>query len=53
MEGEVLSLGLNYAVAPSKVPTTDIIAATEATARQLDSNAAQKLREGVVRIIYC
>ena len=50
-EEEALSLGLNYAVAPSKVPTTDIIAATEATARQLDSNAAQKLREGVARII--
>lgn len=43
-------MGLHYTVAPSKIPTAEIIAVPEATARHLDSNAAQKLREGVARI---
>ena len=46
-EKEVLTLGLNYAVTPRAIPTTDIIAATETTARQLPSEAADKLRSGV------
>ena len=49
-EEQVFSLGLNYAIAPSKVPT-EIIAVTEATARRLDANTAQKLREGVARVL--
>lgn len=50
-EEDILLLGLNYAVAPSKLPITDIIAATETTARHLDLNTAQKPREGVSRVL--
>ena len=50
-EEDVLSLGLNYAIAPSKLPTAEMIAITEVTARHLDTNTAQKLREGVARVL--
>ena len=50
-EEDILLLVLNLAVAPSKLPLTDIIAATETTARHLDVNTAQKLREGVSRVL--
>ena len=50
-EEQVLSLGLNYAIAPSKVPTAEIIAKTKAMARSLDTNTAQKLREGVAKVL--
>ena len=46
-EEKVLALGLNFAVAPKHIPYRDIIAATETTARQLASDHAQLLREGV------
>ena len=36
----VLSLGLNFAVAPRKIPYRDIIVANESTARQLDNERA-------------
>ena len=47
MEEEVLALGLSFAIAPSRIPYEDIIAATEATARRLDHKAADSLRLGV------
>ena len=40
-ELEALVLGLNFAVTPKQIPTFEIIAATEATASQLDSETAQ------------
>ena len=43
-EKDVLSLGLNFAVAPNKVPERDIIAGMEALARQLDTQTGMKLR---------
>ena len=43
-EERVLALGLNFAVAPKRVPYREIIAATESTARQLDANGAKQLR---------
>ena len=42
-----LALGLNFAVAPKRIPFIDIISATESTARQLDPNKAKQLRMGV------
>jgi len=46
-EEKVLALGLNFAVAPKHIPFRDIIAATETTARQLNSEQAKLLRTGV------
>lgn len=46
-EEKVLALGLNFAVAPKRIPFADIIAATESTARQLDPDKAKQLRMGV------
>ena len=42
-------MGLNYAVIPKVIPTANIIAATEATAKQLDTNTADKLRAGAAK----
>ena len=50
-EKEALALGLNFAVAPKQIPTFEIIAATEATANQLDKETAQSLRQGVSSIL--
>ena len=46
-EEQVLSLGLNYAITPARIPYNNIIAATEATAKQLDHNQARELRQNV------
>ena len=46
-EEKVLALGLNFAIAPKRIPFTDTIAATESTARQLNSDKAEQLRIGV------
>ena len=40
----MLALGLNFAVAPKRVPYREIIASTEATGRQLDQDRAKQLR---------
>ena len=50
-EEQLLTLGLNYAIAPSKVSTAEMIAKTKATARCLDTNTAQKLRGGVAKVL--
>ena len=50
-EKEALALGLNFAVTPKRIPTFEIIAATEATASQLDSETAQLLRHRVSSIL--
>ena len=50
-EKRVLSLGLNFAVTPKTIPTKNIIAATESTARRVDSQTAEKLRANVSRIL--
>ena len=47
----MLALGLNFAVVPKWIPFTDIIAATESTARQLDSDKAKWLRIGVSKAL--
>ena len=44
-EKQALALGLNFTVTPKNMPTRDIIAATESTARRLDSQAVEKLCE--------
>ena len=46
-EKELLSLGLNYALPPKKLPLMDIIASTEQTARSLEPATAQCLRDNV------
>ena len=50
-EERVLALGLNYAVPPKTIPTDVIIAATEATAKQLDSRTAETLRSKISRAL--
>ena len=50
-EKEALALGLNFAITPKQIPTFEIIAATEATASQLDSETAQLLRHKVSSIL--
>ena len=45
-EKRVLALGLNFAVTPKTIPVPDVIAATEATARQADPDTAERLRWG-------
>ena len=50
-EKKVLALGLNYAVTPRMIPVHNIIAATEATAKQLDTTTAEKLRAGVSQVL--
>ena len=47
----MLALGLNFAVTPKQIPIFEIIAATEATASQLDSETAQRLRHRVSSIL--
>ena len=51
-EERVLSLGLNFAVAPKRIPYQDIIVATESTARQLDSEKAKTLRMEVSTALH-
>ena len=43
-EERVLALGLNFAVTPKQIFYRDIIAATESTARQLETDEAKQLR---------
>ena len=50
-EKEVLSQGLNFAVIPKQIPTFEIIAATEATASQLNTETAQLLRHKVSSVL--
>jgi len=47
----VLALGMNFALTPNRIPTSDIITATEATARCLDPVIADQLRAGVSRAL--
>ncbi len=42
---------LNFAVSNSKIPTFDIIASVENTARKLNKEDAQRLRTGVANIL--
>ena len=50
-EKQVLALGLNFAVTPKSIPTDTIIANTEATARRLDAQTAEKLRSHVSTVL--
>ena len=50
-EKQVLALGLNYAVTPKAIPTASIIASTEATAKQFDTDSAHKLRAGISKVL--
>ena len=47
-EKRVLALGLNFA---KTIPVPDVIAATEATARQVDPDTAERLRSGVSSVL--
>ena len=51
-EERILALGLNFVVTPRMIPPHDIIAATESTTRQLDTEKAKKLREGVSNALH-
>ena len=42
---------LNFAIAPKKIPTSDIITNTESLARQLNPVEAEQLRAGVSKIL--
>ena len=46
-----LALGLNFATAPKRIPVEDIITRTEQTARRLNEEDGQTLREGVQRCL--
>ena len=50
-EEDVLALGMNFSITPSRIPTADIIAAIEATAHQLDTTTAEQLRARVNRAL--
>lgn len=43
---------MNFSIAPSRIPTFDIIAAIEATAHWLDPAMAEQLRAGVSRVLH-
>ena len=43
-EQEVLALGMSFAIAPSRIPHEEIIAATEALAHRLDQQTKDTLR---------
>ena len=47
VEEHVLTLGPNFEIVPKHISITEIIAATEATARSLDSQSVDLLRFGV------
>ena len=50
-ENQVLMLRLNFTVTPKSILTDDIIASTEATARELDIQLAEELRSHVSRVL--
>ena len=52
MKERVLALGLNFAVAPKRVPYREIIASTEETARQLDADGDKQLRICVSKALH-
>ena len=47
----VLSKGLNFAITPHRIPTNDIIVATELACKSLPTNEATQLRTEIVRAI--
>ena len=47
----VLSIGLNFAITPHRIPTNDIIVATELACKSLPSNEATQLRTEIVGAI--
>ena len=47
----MLALGMNFALTPNRIPISDIITATEATARCLDPVIGDQLRAGVSRAL--
>ena len=51
IEEEILALGMNFAMAPSRILVSDIIADTEANARYVDSCTAKHLRAGVAKAL--
>ena len=51
-EQEVLALGLNFAKAPGQIHYNAIIAATEATCKQLNSDNANQLRTEVGNVLH-
>lgn len=51
-EEQVLALGLNYAIAPTSIPYGDIIASTEATAKNLNASDADRLRHNVSKALH-
>ena len=44
VEEEVLALGMSFAIAPSRIPHEEIIAATEALSQRLDQQTKDTLR---------
>lgn len=46
-------MGMNFSIALNRIPTSDIIAAIEATAQWLDPTMTEQLRAGVNRVLHC
>ena len=50
-QNDVLRLGLNFALAPNRIPVKDFIAAVETATPKLDDNAADDLRMRICGVI--
>ena len=50
-EEDVLKLGLNFAVTPTKLPVNEIVASTELACQSLNHNAASRLRCDVTQVL--
>ena len=50
-QNDVLRLGINFALAPNRIPVKDFIAAVETTTTKLDEDAAEDFRMRVCRVI--
>ena len=50
-EEEVLKLGLNFAVTPTKIPVSEIIASTELACLSLDASTSSRLRSDVTKVL--
>ena len=50
-EEDVLKLGLNFAVTPTKLPVNEIVASTELACQSLNHNTASRLRCDVTQVL--
>ena len=50
-EQSLLARGMNFAVAPSKIPVVDLIVSVESTVRKLDKSDTEQVRSEAAKII--